>query len=168
MKRKIPSNAFEIYFAMGPGRSYEALAARFDVSKQAITKIATRERWQERVGEIEQRAQAESKEKAVDLVKEMNDRHLRVLRAIQARALETLKEKPLRTAMDAVRALELTIRQERLIRGEPSERTEMSVEEVTRREIQRWMTVIEEEEEVEQEEGERKSEDEKDGQAPGY
>lgn len=142
MKRKIPTNAFEVYFAMGPGRSYDALADRFKVSKQAITKLATKERWQERVAEIEQRAQAESREKAVDLLNEMNDRHLRVLRAIQAKALETLKEKPLHSGMDAVRALELSIRHERLIRGEPSERTAMSVEEATRREVNRWMTVI--------------------------
>ena len=142
MKRKIPTNAFEVYFSMGPGRSYEALADRFQVSKQAITKLATKERWQERVAEIEQRAQADSRENAVDLLKEMNERHLRVLRAIQAKALEALKEKALRSGMDAVRALELSMRQERLIRGEPSERTEMSVEEVTRRELQRWLTVV--------------------------
>ena len=147
MKRKIPTNAFDVYFAMGPGRSYDAMAERFRVSKQAITKTATKERWQERVAEIEQRVQADSKEKAVDVLKEMNERHLRVLRAIQAKALETLREKPLRTGMDAVRALELSIRHERLVRGEPSERTEMSVEEVTRREVNRWMTVVDEEEE---------------------
>ena len=34
--------------------------------------------------------------------------------------------------MEAVRALDLAIRQERLIRGEPSDRTAISVEEVTR------------------------------------
>jgi len=147
VKRKIPTNAFDVYFAMGPGRSYDAMAERFRVSKQAITKTATKERWQERVAEIEQRVQADSKEKAVDVLKEMNERHLRVLRAIQAKALETLREKPLRTGMDAVRALELSIRHERLVRGEPSERTEMSVEEVTRREVNRWMTVVDEEEE---------------------
>ena len=94
MKRKIPTNAFEVYFAMGPGRSYDALAERFKVSKQAITKTATKERWQERVAEIEQRVQADSKERVVDLLNEMNERHLRVLRAIQAKALETLKDVP--------------------------------------------------------------------------
>jgi hypothetical protein len=74
----------------------------------------------------------------------MNDRHLRVLRAIQAKALETLKTKPLRTRHGRVRALEVSIRHERLIRGEPSERTEMNVEEITRREVQRWVTLVDE------------------------
>jgi hypothetical protein len=144
VKRKIPSNAFDVYYAMGPGRSYDALAGRFQVSKQAITKLATRERWQERIAEIEAKAQAHSTQEAVDHLAEMNERHLRVLRAIQGKALDTLKTQPLRTAMDAVRALELTIRHERLIRGEPSERTEMSVEEVTKREVNRWVTLIDE------------------------
>ncbi len=143
MRRKIPSNAFEIYSSQGAGRSYRALAKRFGVSKQAITNMARQERWQERLAEIEERARCESGQKVVDALGEMNDRHLKVLRAVQVKALETLKEKPLRTGMDAVRALEMIIKHERLIHGEPSERTEMSVEDVTRREIQRWMVLVE-------------------------
>ncbi len=38
-----------------------------------------------------------------------------------------------------MRALDLAIRQERLIRGEPSDRTAISVEDVVRREYERWM-----------------------------
>ena len=103
MKAKIPANAFEIYFALGPGRSYQALAERLGVSKQAILKRALRERWQERVSELEERARSESAERAVEEIKEMNERHLKVLRAIQAKALETLKDKSLRSGIDAVR-----------------------------------------------------------------
>jgi hypothetical protein len=47
----------------------------------------------------------------------------------------------LESAMDAVRALDIGVRQERLIRGEPSERAAVQVEEVIRREYSRWMTV---------------------------
>jgi hypothetical protein len=46
---------------------------------------------------------------------------------------------PLQTAMEAVRALDVGIRQERLIRGEPSDRTAIQVEDVIRREYSRWM-----------------------------
>ena len=41
--------------------------------------------------------------------------------------------------MEAVRALDVSIRQERLIRGEPSERTALQVEEVIKRQYERWM-----------------------------
>ena len=44
-------------------------------------------------------------------------------------------------ASDVIRALEIGVKQERLIQGEPSERSEMSVEEVTKREMQRWLVL---------------------------
>ena len=145
MTRKIPTNAFEIYLAMGTGRSYQALAKRFAVSKQAITKLARKESWQRKLEEFEQQVRAEAREQAIDVLGEMNERHLKVVRAIQGKALETLKNQSLRTGMDAVRALEISIKQERLIRGEPSERTEASVEDVTRHEMRRWMIVVDDE-----------------------
>ena len=58
---------------------------------------------------------------------------------IQARALEALRHMPLESAMEAVRALDIGIRQERLIRGEPSDRTAIQVEDVIRREYSRWI-----------------------------
>ncbi len=58
---------------------------------------------------------------------------------IQAKALQALHNMPVTSAMDAIRALDLSIKHERLILGEPSERTEVSVEEVVRREYERWM-----------------------------
>ena len=141
MNRKIPADAFEFYFGLGPERSYRAVAERFRVTKQAVVKAATRERWQERLQHIESQARAKSAEAAVESLSEMNDRHVKVLRAIQGRALETLRSMPLASAMDAVRALDLTIRQERLIRGEASERAELSVEDITRREIHELLVV---------------------------
>jgi hypothetical protein len=69
----------------------------------------------------------------------MNDRHLRVMQVIQKKALETLKAMSLDTAIEAVRALDIAVRQERLIRGEPSERTELTTESIIRREFASWM-----------------------------
>ena len=53
MNRKIPSDAFEQYVALGPGRSYEALRKVFGVNKRSIVKLATKEKWQERLAGIE-------------------------------------------------------------------------------------------------------------------
>ena len=141
MRRKIPSNAFEVYFSLGEGRSYRTVAERFSVSKQAITKLAAKERWQERIQEIEERSRDESDREAVESLSKMNERHLKMLKVVQGKALESLRTMPLATAMEAVRALEMTIKNERLIRGEPSERTALSVEEVTQREIRRWLAL---------------------------
>jgi hypothetical protein len=46
---------------------------------------------------------------------------------------------PLASAMEAVRALDMTIGKERLVRGEATERGEVNVEDVIRREYDRWM-----------------------------
>ena len=47
MAKRIPPDAFEQYHALGPSRAYATLAERYGVSKQAVAKLAVRERWQE-------------------------------------------------------------------------------------------------------------------------
>jgi len=136
---KIPPDAFHFYLGLGPERSYQAVADRYGVSKRAVTKLATRERWQDRVVELEAKARAGAEQKALESLEAMNLRHLRSLKVIQGKALEALRSMPLESAMEAVRSLDIAIRQERLIRGEPSDRTAISVEEVIKREYQRWM-----------------------------
>lgn len=139
MARKIPKDAFDVYMSLGPGRSYKAVADHFGVSKRAVTNRATKEKWQERATEIETKARQGAEQRLVETLEDMNTRHLKSLRVVQARAVEALRGMPLQSAMEAVRALDLSIRQERLIRGEPSERTALQVEEVIKREYQRWM-----------------------------
>jgi hypothetical protein len=74
----------------------------------------------------------------------MNVRHLKSLRVIQAKALETLRTLPLSSAMDAVRALDIGLKGERVVRGEPSDRSAVSVEDTIKREYSRWMTTARE------------------------
>ena len=79
----------------------------------------------------------------------MTQRHLRSLKVIQAKALEALKMMALGSAMDAVRALDLSIKQERTIRGEPSDRTAINVEQLIREEYDRWLHTDPEDEDEE-------------------
>lgn len=139
MSGRIPSEAFEFYVGLGPDRSYQRVADEFGVSKRAVTKLAARERWQERVVELERQAREGAEKRALESLEGMNLRHLKSLKVVQGKALEALRTMPLSTAMEAVRALDMAIRQEHLIRGEPSDRTAISIEEVIRREYERWM-----------------------------
>jgi hypothetical protein len=139
MAKKIPPDAFNLYVGLGADRSYQAVAERYGVTKRAVTKLAARERWQDRVVELERKAREGAEQKALESLEAMNLRHLRSLKVVQGRALEALRSMPLSTAMEAVRSLDMAIRQERLIRGEPSDRTAVSVEEVVKREYRRWM-----------------------------
>ena len=139
MNRKIPLDAFDYYFSLGPGRGYQAVADKYGVSKRAVANLARREDWQSRIAEIERKARDRGDEKKVESLEEMNERHLKMLKAIQGRALQTLQTLPLASAMDAVRAIKVCIEKERIIRGEPADHTAMDVEQVIKREYEQWL-----------------------------
>ncbi len=139
MSAKIPPDAFEYYLGLGPGRSYGAVAEKYGVTKRAVTKLAAREKWQERILDIERKARRASDDKAAETLEQMNDRHLKSLRVIQGKALEALRAMPLSTAMEGARCLDLAIKQERVIRGEPSDRSALTVEEKIRSEFENWL-----------------------------
>ena len=139
MSNRIPQDAFSFYFGLGAGRSYGAVAQHFGVSKQAVAKVAQREKWAAQIQQVEAKAHANTTQKMVETLEAMNDRHLKMLQAIQRKALEALRAIPLESAMSAVRALDICIRQERTIRGEPTDRTAIDVEQVIKREYERWM-----------------------------
>ena len=139
MARKLPTDTFSYYAGLSPERSYQAVADHYGVSKQAVTKLAVRESWQQRLEDIERKARENVDQRASESLEVMNERHLKTLQVIQRKALETLRTMPLATAMEAVRALDMSIVKERLVRGEPSDRTEIAVEEVIRREYDRWL-----------------------------
>lgn len=139
MTRKIPSDAFSFYFGLGTGRSYQAVADRFDVSKQAVVKHARKERWQERLEKLEAEAQERANDAALESLDAMNQRHLKTLQAITGKAIEALRSHPLASGMEAVRALVLAIDKERVIRGEPSERGQVDIEAVIKREYESWL-----------------------------
>ena len=102
-------------------------------------KRGVREHWQEKVAEVEAKARAAAEQKAFENLAAMNERHLKSLRVVQGKALEALRAMPLDTAMNAMRSLDLAIRQERLIRGEPADGAAVDLEKLVRREHERWM-----------------------------
>lgn len=139
MTSKLSNDAFAFYIGLGAGRSYRAVADHFGVDKKTVIRRAATETWQQRIVEIDRKAREGSEQKVAESLEAMNDRHLKTLRAIQGKALEALRSMPITSASDAIRALVETMRQERLVRGEPSERTAVSVEDTIRREYDRWL-----------------------------
>ena len=139
MKRKIPEDAFDFYYSLGLERSYQRVADEYKVSKQAVTNMATKEDWQGRLKTIELKARLKSEKKAVETAQAIRNRHLQAARVIQTKALEALKKLSLDSAMDAVKALDLGVKQERLLIGEASERSEVRVEDIIKREYKNWM-----------------------------
>ena len=145
MASRIPEDAFEFYVALGPGRSHQAVADHYSVSKRGVTKHAVKEGWADRLDKIEAEAREKTDKRLVETVEEMRTRHLKMLRVIAGRALNAIKQYPLTSGMDGVRAAELVIKMQRLVIGEPSERTAVSVEQVTRREMETLLAVPDDE-----------------------
>ncbi len=77
--KKIPPEAFDFYFSLGPGRSYQTVAERFGVSKRAVTNLAKREDWQRRLVEIEAKAREEADKKNAQTLKAIHERQLQSL-----------------------------------------------------------------------------------------
>lgn len=139
MNKKLGEGAFAYYASLGVQRSYEKVAAHFDTAKRTVSRAAQREDWASRVIEIDRQARQKLEQDAVNTIEETNERHLKIARFVQGKAIDALKSMPLDTAMNAVRALKASIDIERVILGEPSDRQAVSVEEIIRREYSRWL-----------------------------
>ena len=140
-RRKIAPDALTYYVSLGPGRSYQKVAEKYDVTKRAVTKLAAKERWQKKVAEIEQSARESAEEKARDEVAEAYAQQITGLKLLFHRGVEALRGMAIDTPADATRAIQVACREWRTALGEPTDRTEISVEEKIRSEYERWMTV---------------------------
>ena len=138
-QKKLPDNAFAFYVGLGPGRSYASVANEYCVSRRTVCERGRKERWQERTEAMERDARDALEKRARETLEAMNERHLKAARLLQGKAIEAMASMPLKKQSDIIRALDLGWRQERLVRGEPSERTAVTVEETIRREYERWM-----------------------------
>ena len=111
--KKIPSNAFDFYVSLGPRRSYEAVAARYRVSKRAVTRCAAREGWQGRLADLE----------ALDGAREdpgETRKTLEALRELQRKAVAAIESLTFRSAGEALDAIEAALRLEHLILSTPT------------------------------------------------
>ncbi len=139
--RKIPQDAFAHYVSLGPGRSYQKVAEHYGVTKRAIVNVAKRERWQEQVEELERTARDDAREKMKSSIEATYEQHMKALRLVFGKGVEALKNMVINTPADAMKAIQIAIREQRVALGEPTDRTAISVEETIRSEYERWMTV---------------------------
>ncbi len=116
---RMPADAFEHFVALGPSRSYSRLAQALGVSKRSVTARARKEGWQQRLLSIDAEARTKSDQKLAETTAAINDRHLRTLRAVQAKALQALTTAPTGTAAQASATLIAALRAERAIVAPP-------------------------------------------------
>lgn len=139
MRNHLPLGAYASYLELGPNRSLSAIAKVYGVSKRCVAKRATKESWRARIEQHEHATRTAAEEKASETLEKINEKHLRMLNLIAAKSIDFLKTMPIDSAAAAVKGLEVAIRTERLIRGAPTDRNAISIEERVREETQRWL-----------------------------
>jgi hypothetical protein len=140
MANKIPPEAFDFYVSLGHQRTYQQVADKYGVTRRGVQKVADRDNWGERLDAIEREVQERAEKALVESVAEVRARHLKMLKGISGRAVKAIAEHPLETGMEGIRAAEIAIKLERIIVGEPSERTEHTIAETTRQEMDRFLS----------------------------
>ena len=119
MKRKLPPDAFQYYLGLGVGRSYQAVGDYYGASKRAVMKVARKEHWQDQLARAEAEMRKRVQERAVETITDVNVRHLKTLKAVEAKALKSLTTLPHNNAGDAARTLLAALAQERGIYEAP-------------------------------------------------
>ena len=140
MKHRLPKDAFDYYARLGDERSYPAVAKQYGVSKRAVQKRATKEDWPGKIAEMTRVAREKNQQALQEDFNEMDLRHRKMVRAMASRAAVGLREFPLTNGMEAIKAAEVAIKLERLLAGEPGERTAHDVRDISRQEVQRLVT----------------------------
>jgi hypothetical protein len=135
--RKVdPEQAFAHWIAQGEKRSQYLTAKSFGVSRRCIGKIAYKNAWYARLADIDRVAREKSDRRLAETLADTRQRHLKMLRVVAAKGLQILQERNLSSAMDGVRAIEMAIKLERMILGEPGDDNTITIESVTRRELE--------------------------------
>ena len=144
MTHKIGEDAFSYWVWLGPDRTYAEVAARYKCSKRAVQKVADKERWVERLAEIEKDAAAKLDKVLGDSLVEMREQQLKVVKAMLGCAVKALATHPLDTGYQGACVAEKAIKLQRLITGETTENTAHTVEQVTRQEMERLLVMPDE------------------------
>jgi len=143
-EHKIGEDAFSYWVWLGQDRAYSDVATRYKCSKRAVQKCADRERWVERLHEIEKDAQEKLDKKIANDLADMRDQQLKIIKAMLGCAVKALSAHPLETGFQGALVAEKAIKLQRLIIGEPSEHTAHTVEQVTRQEMERLLIMPDE------------------------
>ncbi len=140
MTRKLDDDAaFNFYVELGPGRSHSQVATKFEVSRRAITKAAERNNWGARLDKIEADARAISDQRMAESMAQVRDRQLKLVRAIAGRGAQAIQKYELEDAVSGIKAIEIAIRLERAILGEDRDDGGVTIEQLTRREVETYL-----------------------------
>lgn len=116
-KRAKQIDAFLFYVALGAARSYKAVADEYGISARAVSFLAKRFHWKERLDEMESRTMERLTTIEADTIADARARHLASLRLLQNKAVRGIVRHDARSLGEARRALVAGIKMERTVLG---------------------------------------------------
>lgn len=122
------AKAFDLYYAMGDDRSYDAVASRIGVSKQSIYKWSKQNNWQQRIAERDAKnAEQIYKQTDDDMVKTALQ-YREVAKASIGAYIKKLKngELDIKTPADFIKLVELDMKLAGIIENITEEKSETS------------------------------------------
>jgi hypothetical protein len=131
---------FQYYVSLGDARSYQRVADHFGVWKNTIVRIAVENEWLARLKLIEAEARREADRKLAEMRTEMHERHMKLAKFVQSKAVQGLQNHSFDTARDASRALVDGVKLERAVAGESTDVHTVSIQAITRREVETLVT----------------------------
>jgi uncharacterized protein YdaU (DUF1376 family) len=110
------------------------------VTKRAVAFCADREDWQKRIREEESKHREKAEKQAAESNKTVRQGQLKVLRFIQGKAIEALKDMSITSAVDAAKVYTLALDKERQLLGDSGDENPSVVEQITRDEVRNLLT----------------------------
>lgn len=147
------AEAFTYFCSLGGSRTYAKVAEQYGVSDRTVEKWGADGNWQRRAREWDKIQIEQERELLAEEVRKVAKEQLSMAKFIRHKAFHDLKTLDFEDANGAVKAIEMAMKQERLILGEPSERAEVSVKEEIQQAYDRWL-VIDGEDDDEEEQAE--------------
>lgn len=123
-----PWEAFMLYRDAGIKRSHTAVTVELHKSMHLISRWSKRHEWRKRVLQFDRWMDEEARKDQVIAVKEMRRRHAAVAMMAMAKAVEKLRvvAGDTMTVRDAATLFDLSVKVERMARGEPDQMTQVT------------------------------------------
>lgn len=131
---------FQYYVSLGDTRSYQRVADHYGVQKNTVTRIAIQYEWLARMKVIEAEARRDADRKLAEMRTEMHERHMKLAKFVQSKAVQGLQSHSFDNARDASRALVDGVKLERTVAGESTDNHTVSIQAITRREVESLVT----------------------------
>lgn len=94
--KKLPVEAFGFYVGLGSDRSYGDVAERYKVSTKTVSRLASKEKWQERILRINEEALAKAEEKSAIALQRTETSKLELKATLQEALTDVMTPKRLK------------------------------------------------------------------------